>query len=89
MSGLDIRLKTVEADCKQILFILESNRKLNSKGLVETVEDNKKALQVIILSRKIEKAERKTTAGIFGFIGAVISAIVYMIFTAIINQKIK
>ena len=89
MSSLDERLKTVETGVSRILFILESDKKVNSKGLVETVQENKQAVQTIILARKIEKAKEKPTAGIFGLIGAGVSAIVYMIVSALINQKIK
>ncbi len=89
MEGLDKRIKTVETTCNRILFILESDKKVNSKGLVETVHDNEKAIQSVVLARKIEKATAKTTAGIFGLIGAGISAIAYIIVSAIINQKIK
>ena len=89
MEGLDKRIKTVETTCNRILFILESDKRVNSKGLVETVHDNEKAIANVILARKVEKATAKTTAGIFGLIGAGVSALIYIIVQAFINQKIK
>lgn len=82
---IDKRLQGLEDDMKKILFIMESNSKLNLKGLVEKVNDNHKRLELLELERKLSKAR----AGIIGAIGGAIVVLASWIAKAFIDQNVK
>lgn len=52
----------------RILFLLESDSRTNNKGLVETVQDNKKVIDTMLLERKIENAKNS----VWGIVGGAI-----------------
>ena len=66
------RFERMEDDIQRILFILESDDRTNSKGLVETVQNNKSSIDKIYSEHQVLKA----IASIWGVIGAAIFSFV-------------
>jgi hypothetical protein len=85
MADIDERLKIVEDNTTKILFYLENDDKTGKKGIVAQVENNTERVSLLELQKKMERARN----GIFGAMGGVAVAIVYIVITAFVNQKIK
>jgi len=63
------RLSILEQNTNQILFILESNKKTNQKGLVETVQEEKEKLNALLTREKVFIAKAST----YGVIGGILA----------------
>ena len=77
------RLNKVDTNITRILFILESDNKINNKGLVETVQDNKRTIDNLLLEKKIENAKN----GVWGVVGGAIATVIFTIIKFFIESK--
>lgn len=70
------RIDKLDRNVQKILFILESDNRTNSKGLVETVHENKAKVKELESSEKLMK-QRMASYGAIG--GAVITAFLWFV----------
>lgn len=78
------RFSALDKRLDRVLYILESDPKTNEKGLVETVNSIKKYVDVI----KLEKAEEKGKATVWGFVGGFIVTTVIWVGKILITKEI-
>jgi hypothetical protein len=75
---------TIEGKLNRVLYILESDDKTNSKGLVETVNYNHSSIQKIHRDNDVLKAK----ASVWGVVGAAAFTIITWIVQKIIQKEL-
>lgn len=77
------RLSVLEKNTTQILFILESNKNTNQKGLVETVDEEKQKLNDLLIREKVFIAKAST----YGVIGGILATFTIWTIQFLITKK--
>ena len=64
MEDIERRLKTVEADLKEIISLLKSNPEYNRKGIPQQLQEMKIDVDALIMKEKIFHTKVITYAGV-------------------------